>query len=105
MTIVTYVHRPKRARKRKAKAADMPVIVRAGKKAPVAATNGDDRNPAIVTAKNPRRRHGRFGDVPDMTPEEYKRRGDAADTLFREMKRFFDWSPNRSQGADRSHRC
>ncbi len=30
---------------------------------------------------------GRFGDVPDMTPEEHKRRGDAADELFREMKR------------------
>ena len=86
MTIVTYVHRPKRARKRKAQAADMPVIVRAGKKAPVAATNGDDRKSAIVTAKNPRR-HGSFGDVPDMTPEEHKRRGDAADALFREMKR------------------
>ena len=27
------------------------------------------------------------GDVPDMTPEEHKRRGDAADALFREMKR------------------
>jgi hypothetical protein len=39
----------------------------------------------IVTAKNPRR--GRFGDVPDMTPEEYQRRGDAADALFREIKR------------------
>jgi hypothetical protein len=38
MTIVTYFHRPKRARKRKAQAADMPVIVRAGKKAPVAAS-------------------------------------------------------------------
>jgi hypothetical protein len=25
--------------------------------------------------------------VPDMTPEEHKRRGDAADALFREMKR------------------
>jgi len=44
------------------------------------------RSPAtIVTAKNPRR--GRFGDVPDVTPEEHKRRGDAADALFREMKR------------------
>ena len=25
--------------------------------------------------------------VPDITPEEYKRRGDAADALFQEMKR------------------
>jgi hypothetical protein len=31
----------------------------------------------IVTAKNPHRR-GRLGDVPDVTPEEHKRRGDAA---------------------------
>jgi hypothetical protein len=73
-------------------ALDMPAIVRAGKVAsgrstpptPVTAAN-DDRKSAIVTAKNPRR--GRFGDVPDMTPEEHKRRGDAADALFREMKR------------------
>ena len=25
--------------------------------------------------------------VPDMTPEEHKRRGDGADAMFREMKR------------------
>jgi hypothetical protein len=25
--------------------------------------------------------------LPDMTPEEHKRRGDAADALFRERKR------------------
>ena len=88
MTIVTHAHRPKRARKRKAQAAalNVPAIVRAGKKAPVAAaTDDDDRKSAIVTAKN--RAWSRFGDVPDMTPEEHKRRGDAADALFREMKR------------------
>ena len=46
----------------------MPAIVRAGKKAPVAAaTDDDDRKSAIVTAKNPRR-GSRFGDVPDMAP-------------------------------------
>ena len=33
------------------------------------------------------RRPGRFGGVPDMTPEEHRRRGDAADALFREMVR------------------
>jgi hypothetical protein len=38
----------------------------------------------IVTAK---RRPGRFGDAPDMTLEEHQRRGDAADTLFREIVR------------------
>jgi hypothetical protein len=40
---------------------------------------------SIVSAKNPRR--GRFGDVPDMTPEEHERRGDAAVALFRELTR------------------
>ena len=37
--------------------------------------------PMIVTAKHPRRRS--VPDVPDMTPEEHKQRGDAADALFR----------------------
>jgi hypothetical protein len=39
---------------------------------------------AIVTARKP---GARFADVPDMTPEEHRRRGDAADAMFREMKR------------------
>ena len=38
---------------------------------------------AIITIK----RKSRFGDVPDMTPEEHRRRGDAADALFREIVR------------------
>ena len=89
MTIVIYAHRPKRPPKKpKAQPAalNVPTIVRAGKKAPVAATS-DDRKLAIVTAKNPRRSRLGFGEVPDMTREEHKRRGDAADALFREMKR------------------
>ena len=43
------------------------------------------QRPVIVTAKNPRRE--RFGDVPDLTPEEHERRGDAAEALFRELTR------------------
>jgi hypothetical protein len=39
---------------------------------------------AIVAARKPR--SGRSLE-PEMTPEEHKRRGDAADALFREMKR------------------
>jgi hypothetical protein len=39
---------------------------------------------ATVTVK---RRGSRFGDVPDMTLEEHRRRGEAADTLFREIVR------------------
>ena len=97
MAIVTTHYRYKRPpRKRKAVALDMPAIVtpaptkkrqgpviRLGTKG-AEAVNGD-RKSAIVTAKNPRR--GRFGDVPDMTPDEHKRRGDVGDALFREMKR------------------
>jgi len=41
---------------------------------------------AIVTARKPGRRSS-FPDVPDKTPEEHRRRGDAADALFRERKR------------------
>ena len=44
----------------------------------------DDRKSAIVTARKPRSWRS---DVPDMTPGEHKRRGDAADALFQEMKR------------------
>ena len=58
-SIVTYVHRPKRPPRKNAQAA---------------AVTG----PAIVTAKSA---------LPDMTPEEHKRRGDAADALFRELVR------------------
>jgi len=39
--------------------------------------------PRIVTV----RRAGRFGDVPEMTPEEHQRRGDAAKALFKELVR------------------
>jgi hypothetical protein len=44
----------------------------------------DRRKSAIVTVK---RRPRRFGDAPDMTLEEHQRRGDAADTLFRDGAR------------------
>jgi hypothetical protein len=45
----------------------------------------EDRKPAIVTAKRPR--SSRLGDAPDLTTEEHRRRGDAADALFREIVR------------------
>ena len=104
--IVTSTYRYKRPpRKRKAVPLEGPAIVRKGaasRETPPAPETPDDapavqpttepRSPAIVTAK---RRAGRFGDVPDMTPEEHQRRGDAADALFREMVR-------RATGKDRS---
>ena len=40
--------------------------------------------PVIVT---PPRVRGRFGNVPDMTPEEHQRRGDAAKAPFRDLVR------------------
>ena len=63
-----------------------PVIRLGAKGAEAVNDNGEQPRPAaIVTAKHPRRRS--VPDVPDITPEEHKRRGDAADALFREMKR------------------
>ena len=86
--IVTSTYRYKRPpRKRKAVPLEGPAIVRRGAAKPADASRApanDDRKSAIVTAK---RRPGRFGDVPDMTPEEHQRRGDAADALFREIVR------------------
>jgi hypothetical protein len=65
-----------------------PAIVRKhappSQQASAPALANDDRKPVIVTAK---RRPGRFGDVPDMTLEEHRRRGDAADALFRDIVR------------------
>jgi hypothetical protein len=43
----------------------------------------DDRKSAIVTV----RRKSRFGDAPDLTPEEHQRRGEAADALWLELAR------------------
>jgi hypothetical protein len=102
--IVTSTYRYKRPpRKRKAVPLEGPVIVRKrGKVDAVVPPDrveepapGNDNRPetstsmedppksAIVTVKRP----GRFGDVPDMTPEEHRQRGDAADALFRKIVR------------------
>jgi hypothetical protein len=96
MPIVHYVHRPKRARKRKHPVAIPARIVTARKPGLAAPAIGEaitERRsaqpaaigvPQLVTVKKPR---GRFGDVPDMTAEEHQRRGDAAEALFRELAR------------------
>ena len=49
----------------------------------VSTSSGGATKPSIVTIK----RKSRFGDAPDLTPEEYQRRGDAADALWRELVR------------------
>jgi hypothetical protein len=46
--------------------------------------DNDVAKSAIVTARRPGKR---YVDVPDLTPEEHKRRGDAAAALFREVAR------------------
>jgi hypothetical protein len=106
--IVTSTYRYKRPpKKRKAVALEVPAIVKAksgrrqvretaaeseesastrwrGTRSLAQPIANDDRKSAIVTI---RRRGKRFADVPDMTPEEHKRRGDGADAMFQEMKR------------------
>jgi hypothetical protein len=101
--IVTTTYRYKRPpRKRKAMPLRGPAIVRkrgkvdavvppdrveepapANDNRPETSTSMDPPKSAIVTVKRP----GRFGDVPDMTPEEHRQRGDAADALFRKIVR------------------
>jgi hypothetical protein len=51
----------------------------------------DGTKSAIVTVK---RKSGRFGEVPDMTPEEHQRRGDAAAALWADLV-------HRATGKDR----
>ena len=94
MTIVHHDYRPKRARKKKPAVALTGPRITTIRRAPDEVVKPSEiperlprpeRRPVIVTAKHPRR--GRFGDVPDMTPEEHERRGDAAVALFRELTR------------------
>ena len=90
--IVTSTYRYKRPpRKRKAVPLEGPAIVRRVKPA--------QRQPPILRhlfatdgrrsrrSSPPSAGRSRFGDAPDMTPEEHRRRGDAADALFREIVR------------------
>ena len=86
--IVTYAHRYKpKPLKKRAASLPGPAIVREAKP-------GNDNRPepeprptersAIIIARKPGKR---YAAVPDMTPEEHQRRGDAAAALFRELKR------------------
>jgi hypothetical protein len=47
----------------------------------------DDRKPPPAKSTIVTIRKRGSGEVPDLTPEEDQRRGDAADAIFREMKR------------------
>ena len=92
-SIVHSNYRPKRARKRKVSPAiPQRVVTIATKRATAVETQPPEtqasREPEksrIVTLRNPR--SSRFGPVPEMTPDEHQRRGDAAEALFRELAR------------------
>ena len=89
--IVTTHYRYKRpTRRKKAVAPEVPAVVTARRRKPrdepatAAERIPEPKKSAIVTV----RKLGKwFADVPDLTPEEHKRRGDAADALFREIQR------------------
>jgi hypothetical protein len=96
MTVVHYAHRYKRPPRRKPQkpAIEGPAVVRAkptirpGNSRPddKSVPANDDRTPPksdIVTIS----KRERFGEAPDLTPEEHRQRGDAAEAMFREMKR------------------
>jgi hypothetical protein len=93
--IVTTQYRYKRPPKKRKPPLTAPAIITVNntrgerhKPNPPPPANDDEKpspkQPAIVTTR-PRR--GRFGDVPDLTPEEHRQRGDAAEALFRELVR------------------
>jgi hypothetical protein len=84
MTIVHYEHRYKRPPRKKPKkpAIEVPAVVTRRKLAPKKGEAPPPAKSAIVTIRKPGK-----GYVPDLTPEEHQRRGDAAEAIFREMKR------------------
>ena len=93
MAIVSSSYRPKRARKRKVSPAiPQHIVTTATKRAmvveaqpPETQASREPNKSRIVTVRNPR--SSRFGPVPEMTPDEHQRRGDAAEALFRELVR------------------
>jgi hypothetical protein len=87
--IVRTAYRYKRAPgRKKAVALEGPAVVKAAEPAKNAVASGN-RVPtpsAIVTIR--RRKHVLLAHLlEDITPEEHRRRGDAADVLFREVAR------------------
>ena len=82
MTIVHYEHRYKRPPRKKPKkpALEVPAVVTRRKPVPKAEA------PALTSAIVTIRKRG-SDRVPDMTPEEHQRRGDAAEAIFREIQR------------------
>jgi hypothetical protein len=96
-TVVTTSYRYKRPpRRRKTVPLAGPAVVakRTGKPKAEPATAPLRLRPTMIGSPSPRKSRRsspharkRYHDVPDLTPEEHKRRGDAADAKFQEMKR------------------
>jgi hypothetical protein len=88
--IVTYAHRYKPPpRKRKAVALEVPAITPGKGRRQGASRDAptDEKGAAPVIVRTKSRRASIFGDAPDMTPEEHRRRGEAAQALWRELVR------------------
>ena len=85
MTVVHYEHHYKRPSRKKKPAAplEVPAVVRVE---PTRAPRSPHEEPPAQSAIVTIRKRG-SDRVPDMTPEEHQRHGDAAEAMFREMKR------------------
>jgi hypothetical protein len=105
MAIVRTTYRyPRPRRRRQAAALEVPAVVKAAEPAkaskrarstklaesaaPDAVPSGDRVAPPSVIITIRRRKHAMLAHLlEDMTPEEHRRRGDAADAMMREIKR------------------
>jgi hypothetical protein len=100
MPIVTTHYRPKRAprKKRKQPALASAIVtpaplkkgpprhvVRLRDQAPEKANGDGPEQPRRSAVVEPKRASRTFGPAPDLDEEEHRRRGDAADALFREI--------------------
>jgi hypothetical protein len=93
--IVTNARYKRPPRRKKAVALEGPKVVTIRDKRRRASEVAPPANPAPVTPANEAsksaivtsRRRSRFGDAPDLTPEELQRRRDAADAMFKELVR------------------
>jgi hypothetical protein len=85
MTIVHYEHHYKRPPRKKKPVAplEVPVVIRAK---PTRRPRSPDEEPPAKSVIVTIRKRG-SDRVPDMTPEEHQRRGDAAEAIFREIQR------------------
>jgi hypothetical protein len=99
--IVTTRYRPKRAARKKRKGPPIvsrivtpaplkPLkgpVIRLREQAPEQINDNGQEQPKRSAIITPQRKRTLFGDTLGLTPEEHRRRGDAADVLFREIVR------------------